>query len=67
MTSEEAWAKQRPNVDYFKISDCIAYAQTPSHGRIKLDDKGEKCVFLGVSVESKACKLYNPITKKINC
>ncbi|KAL6323292.1 hypothetical protein AAG906_029299 [Vitis piasezkii] len=31
----------------------------------KLDDKGEKCVFLGVSEASKAYKLFNPLTKKI--
>ena len=31
----------------------------------KLDYKGEKCIFLGVSEMSKAYKLYNPITKKI--
>lgn len=33
--------------------------------RRKLDDKGEKCIFLGVSDLSKAYKLYNPITKMI--
>ncbi|KAF2291245.1 hypothetical protein GH714_020915 [Hevea brasiliensis] len=31
----------------------------------KLDDKGEKSIFLGVSEQSKAYKLYNPNTKKI--
>ncbi|KAL5840579.1 hypothetical protein ACOSQ4_013187 [Xanthoceras sorbifolium] len=31
----------------------------------KIDDKGEKCIFLGVNNQSKAYKLYNPITKKI--
>lgn len=31
----------------------------------KLDDKGMKCIFLGVSEESKAYRLFNPITKKI--
>ncbi|KAJ8626953.1 hypothetical protein MRB53_020260 [Persea americana] len=33
--------------------------------RKKLDDKGEKCVFLGVSEASKAYKSFNPVTKKI--
>ncbi|KAK3003670.1 hypothetical protein RJ639_018271 [Escallonia herrerae] len=33
--------------------------------RKKLDDKSEKCVFLGVSDVSKAYKLFNPLTKKI--
>ncbi|GMJ14865.1 hypothetical protein HRI_005155700 [Hibiscus trionum] len=42
--------------------------QTPEEAwakRSKLDDKGEKCIFLGVCEQSKAYKLYNPITKKI--
>ncbi|GKV03282.1 hypothetical protein SLEP1_g15614 [Rubroshorea leprosula] len=33
--------------------------------RKKLDDKGGKSIFLGVSNHSKAYKLYNPNTKKI--
>jgi hypothetical protein len=33
--------------------------------RKKLDEKAEKCIFLGVSDVSKAYKLYNPLTKKI--
>ncbi|KAJ8622137.1 hypothetical protein MRB53_030666 [Persea americana] len=31
----------------------------------KLDDKGAKCIFLGVSEHSKAYKLFNPITEKV--
>lgn len=31
----------------------------------KKDDKGGKCIFLSASYHSKACKLYNPSTKKI--
>ncbi|KAK3022536.1 hypothetical protein RJ639_047474 [Escallonia herrerae] len=37
----------------------------PDEKRKKLDDKREKCIFLGVSDQSKAYKLYNPSTKKI--
>jgi len=32
---------------------------------MKIDDNGEKCVFLCFSVCLKAYKLYNPNTKKI--
>ncbi|KAA0055477.1 retrovirus-related Pol polyprotein from transposon TNT 1-94 [Cucumis melo var. makuwa] len=35
------------------------------HKRSKLDGKGEKYIFLDVCEQSKAYKLYNPITKKI--
>ena len=65
MTPEEAWSGRRPIVDHFRIFGCIAYAHIPDVKRKKLDDKGEKCVFLGVSDYSKAYKLYNPVTKKI--
>ena len=33
--------------------------------RKKLDDKAEKCVFIGVNETSKAYKLFNPLTGKI--
>ncbi|KAL4366630.1 hypothetical protein GQ457_05G026360 [Hibiscus cannabinus] len=65
MTSEEDWSGRRPNVDHFRIFGCIAYAHVPDAKRKKLDDKGEKCVFLGVSETSKSYKLFNPLTEKI--
>jgi hypothetical protein len=65
MTPEEAWNGPKPSVDHFKLFGCIAYAHVLDEKRKKLDDKGEKCVFLGISEHSKACKLFNPITKRI--
>ncbi|CAL9028826.1 unnamed protein product [Prunus brigantina] len=65
MTPQEAWSGLKPAVDHFKVFGCIAYAHIPDEKRKKLDDKSEKCVFLGVSEVSKAYKLYNPVTKKI--
>ncbi|KAJ7980886.1 Retrovirus-related Pol polyprotein from transposon TNT 1-94 [Quillaja saponaria] len=65
MTPEEAWSGRKPAVDHFKIFGYIAYAHVPNEKRKKLDDKGEKCIFLGVSEVSKAYKLLNPLTKKI--
>jgi len=53
------------DVSHFEIFGCIAYAHIPDKKRKKLNDKGEKSVFLGVSDCSKASKLYNPNTKKI--
>ena len=65
MTPKEAWSGRKPVVDHFKIFGCIAYAHIPDEKRKKLDDNGEKYVFLGVSEVSKAYKLFNPLTKKI--
>jgi len=33
--------------------------------RKKLDDKGERCIFIGYSSNSKASKFYYPETKKV--
>ncbi|KAK2980800.1 hypothetical protein RJ640_029877 [Escallonia rubra] len=65
MTPEKAWNGRRPAVDHFRIFGYIAYAHVPDEKMKKLDDKSEKCVFLGVSEVSKAYKLFNPLTKKI--
>ena len=65
LTPEEAWSGRKPTVDYFRIFGCIAYAHIPDEKRRKLDNKGEKCIFLGVSDKSKAYKLDNPSTMKI--
>ena len=65
MTPEEAWNGRKPSVEHFKVFGCIAYAHIPDEMRRKLDDKGEKCVFFGVSEHSKAYKLFNPITKRM--
>ncbi|GKV28744.1 hypothetical protein SLEP1_g37756 [Rubroshorea leprosula] len=65
MTPEEAWSGRKPTVDHLRIFGCVAYAHVPDQKRKKLDNKGEKCIFLGVGNQSKAYKLYNPSTKKI--
>lgn len=65
MTPEEPWSNYKPTVDHFRVFGCIAYSHVLNERRRKMDDKGVKCVFLGVSKESKAYRLFNPITKKI--
>jgi len=65
MTPEEAWSGRKPVVDHFKIFGCIAYSHIPDAKRKKLDDKGEKYIFLGINEGFKAYKLFNPFIKKI--
>jgi transposase InsO family protein len=64
-TPEEAWSNEKPVVDYFRVFGCVAHVHIPDQKRSKLDDKSRKCVLLGVSDESKAWRLYDPISKKI--
>ena len=64
-TPQEAWSGYMPNVTHLRIFECVAYAQVPEVKRKKLDNHGEKCIFIGYSEELKAYKLYNSLTKKL--
>lgn len=65
ITREEAWSGVKPYVDHFRVFGCIAHAHVPDVRRTKLENKSICCVLLGVSEESKAYKLYDPISKKV--
>ena len=65
MTPKEAWSGHKSCVGDLRIFGSIAYSHVPDERISKLDDKFEKCIFVGYSESSKAYKLYNPITKKI--
>eukprot|EP00253_Pinus_taeda_P033607 PITA_33607 len=61
---EEAWSGRKQGVTHMKVFGCVAYAHIPDQLRRKLDNKGEKCLFIGYNEESKAYRLYIPSTKK---
>jgi hypothetical protein len=61
---QEAWHDKPCNVSYFRIFRCVADSHVPEEMRRKLDERSERCIFVGYSEESRAYKLYNPITKK---
>eukprot|EP00253_Pinus_taeda_P016095 PITA_16095 len=60
---EEAWSGRKQGVTHMRVFGCVAYAHIPDQLRRKLDSKGEKCIFIGYSEESKAYRLYIPSTK----
>lgn len=60
----EAWTGKKPDISYFRVFGCVAYAHVPDDLRKKLDNKSEKCIFIGYSEQSKAYRLFNPITEK---
>lgn len=64
-TPEEAWSGVKPTVDYFKVFGCVSHVHVLDSKRTKLDDKSLRCVLLGVSEESKAYRLYDPVSQKI--
>ena len=65
ITPAEAWNGIKPSVEHFRVFGCIAHVHVPEVQRTKLDNRSLKCIFLGVSEESKGYRLFNPITKKV--
>ncbi|KAM2928689.1 hypothetical protein COP2_035913 [Malus domestica] len=64
-TPEEAWSGRKPSVEHFRVFGCISHVHVPDSKRVKLDDKSIKCILLGVNEESKAYRLFNPVSNKI--
>lgn len=65
VTPSEKWSKHKPSVEHLRVFGCVAYALIPYEKRVKLDEKSVRCVMFGVSKESKAYRLYDPIRKRI--
>ena len=64
MTPEEAWSCVKPNVDFGGFGR-IGHVHVLDGKRKKFDDKSFQCVLLGMSEESKAYRLFDPVSKKI--
>lgn len=62
---EEVWSGVKPSVGYFRVFGCIGHVHVPEQRRIKLDNRSHKGVLLGVSEQSKAYRLYDPITERV--
>jgi hypothetical protein len=61
--AQEAWDSKPCNVSHFIIFGCVAFVHVHVEMR-KLDDRSERCIFVGYSEESREYRLYNPITNK---
>lgn len=65
MTPKEAWSREKPSVEYFRVFGCVGHVHIPDARRIKLEDKSVSCILLGVSDESKGYKMFDLVAKKI--
>ncbi|GJY99913.1 zinc finger, CCHC-type containing protein [Tanacetum coccineum] len=63
-TPYEALYNRKPNLENLRIFGCTAYAKITIPHLKKLDDRSIPMIYLGVEDGSKACRLYDPITKK---
>ena len=64
-TPYEAWNSIKPSVSHLRVFGCICYVLIAGE-RHKLAGKSQKHVFIGYCTQSKAYRLYEPISKKIN-
>jgi hypothetical protein len=52
-------------VNHLKVFGSIYYAYVPKEIRHKLEDKYEKCVFIGYSIKSKVYRLFSLKKNKV--
>lgn len=64
-TSYEMWFCQKPNIAYFKRFGSRVVMHRPKEQRLKLDNTGERLIFIGYEDGSKAYRLLNVVTSKI--
>ena len=62
---KEAWTCMNHSVSHLKVFGCVTYAHVLDELRKKLDKKGQKCIFVGYSEDTKVYKLYDPVARKV--
>ena len=58
------WYGHIPSVKQLRVIGSTCYALIPKVHRNKLGARSHKCIFLGYSNTSKACRLYDEVNKK---
>ena len=62
-TPYQAWYGKKPPVHFLKVFGCVAYIKRLRPHLTKLDDRGQKVVFIGYQSGSKAYRFYDPTTE----
>ena len=55
---------KKPSIAHLIVFGCDAFMHVPKEKRSKLDNKAEKCIFVGYKDGIKGYKLWNPVTRK---
>ena len=59
ITPFEAYFARKPDVSYFRVFGCDAYAHIPKAQREKFDEKSKKMIFVGYNAVSTGYRLYD--------
>jgi hypothetical protein len=65
-TPYQAWYRKKPAVHFLKVFGCVAYIKRPRPHLSKLEDRGQKVVFIGYQDGSKAYRFYDPVTERVH-
>jgi hypothetical protein len=65
MTPYQAWYEKKPPVHYLKVFGCVAYIKQLHPHPSKLEDRGQKVVFIGYESTTKAYRFYDPKTERV--
>lgn len=57
------WEGRKPNVKYFHVFGSKCYIFGDHEKRIKMDPKSDEGIYLGYSINSRACGVYEKLTK----
>eukprot|EP00253_Pinus_taeda_P003280 PITA_03280 len=64
-TPQEVWTGKKPSLSHVRVFGCDACVHVPKEKRTKLDNKFEKCIFIGYKDSLKGYKLWKPVTRKV--
>ena len=64
-TPHEVWTSKKPSLSHLRVFGCDAYVHVPKEKRTKLDNKSERCIFIGYKDGLKGYKLWNSKTRKV--
>ncbi|CAL1358433.1 unnamed protein product [Linum trigynum] len=64
-TPYEIWRGRKPNLSYFHPFGCKCFALNTKDHLVKFDAKSDECVFLGYSMTSRAYRIFNKRTFKV--
>lgn len=65
LTPYQAWYGKKPPVHYLRVFGCVAYIKRLQPHPTKLEDHGQKVVFVGYEEGAKAYRFYDPATERV--
>jgi transposase InsO family protein len=65
-TPNQAWYGKKPAVHFLKVFGCVAYIKRPRPHLSKLEDRGQKVVFIGYQGGWKVYRFYDLVTERVH-